>query len=61
MNWDSWDCVLVVGGDAVVEGVMVWLVGPPLCPRSPLTLALSRGGDHCKTPVIPADAGIQNQ
>ena len=49
------DWVLVVEGVAVVDGVVVWLVGPPFCPRFPLTLALSHEG---RGDAVLVDCGV---
>ncbi len=45
--------MLVGGCVAVMEGLVVWLVGPPYCPRIPLSLTLSHGGERGFCPALP--------
>ena len=49
----GWGCCY---GYAVV---VVWLVEPRLCPRFPLTLALSRGGERGLLVAIGCDCCIE--
>ena len=55
---DGVAAVMGGGGGAVVRWWVGWVFGwwaPPFCPRFPLTLALSRGGERG---LLVADQGV---